>query len=83
MMSKFPTTKSGEVGLRAIGARAVDAVAVLVVDACMGTLACSGFQAGLSSARTMVPWAIRARIVGTTACSDVATWGSVRPPRRA
>lgn len=32
MMSRFTTPQSGDVGLSAIGARTVDAVAVLMID---------------------------------------------------
>ena len=44
-------------------------------------LACNEFQAGLSSAWTTVPLAIRARMNETAASSEENTWGNVRPSR--
>ena len=48
----------------------------------MMTLACGGFQAGVSSACPCVPWAMRRRIAAKASVSAVAnTSASVRPPR--
>lgn len=50
VMSEFAATQTGEVGFRAIGAGAVDAVPSWWLIRRMTKLACNGFQAELSSA---------------------------------
>ncbi len=81
VMPKLAAAQAGEVGLRAIGAGAVDAVAVLMVDPLHGELGVERIPSPPRAACTMVPLAIRWRMAGTAASSPANTCANVRPRR--
>src|SRR4051812_6681255 len=81
VVSEFAAPQTREIGFRAVGAGAIDAVALLVVDPLHGEASVQRVPGRLSSACTVVPLAIRRRMAATASASAANTCAKVRPPR--